>query len=145
MSTRAVYTFKTNSEWDSSEVHIYKHHDGYPKGGLTWIQEAYLYYRDNEAVKHLQTRDALATSFLLSLNKGEKYGGCEITEHHKAHGDLEFRYEIKAKREFKEMPIACNLDIVIYSTASWEGKEKIIFKGNFVEAVAEFKTLGEVA
>ena len=145
MSTRAVYTFKTNSEWDSSEVHIYKHHDGYPKGGITWIKEAYLYYRNNEAIKHLYVRDALSTSFLLSINKGEKYGGCEITEHHKTHGDIEYRYEIKAKREFKKLPIATNLDIVVYSTASWEGEEKRIFKGNLAEAVAQFKTLDEVA
>ena len=67
MSTRAVYTFKTNSEWDNSEVHIYKHHDGYPKGGITWIKQAYLFYRENEALHNLVTRDALSTSFLLSI------------------------------------------------------------------------------
>ena len=47
MSTRAVYTFKNISDWDNSEIHIYKHHDGYPTGGLTWIKQAYLYYREN--------------------------------------------------------------------------------------------------
>ena len=25
MSTRAVYTFKNISDWDNSEIHIYKH------------------------------------------------------------------------------------------------------------------------
>ena len=95
MSTRAVYTFKTLSEWDKSEVHIYKHCDGYPKGGLTFIKDAVQYYYDNyETMKHLANRDALLTSFLLSVNKGEKYVNCDITEHHNKHGDLEYRYEI---------------------------------------------------
>ena len=48
MSTRAIYTF-----YDSAnEVHVYKHHDGYPYtgglhngetfegGGLVWIKDA---------------------------------------------------------------------------------------------------------
>ena len=44
MSTRAIYTF-----YDSdNEVHVYKHHDGYPyckfdggeAGGLVWINDA---------------------------------------------------------------------------------------------------------
>ena len=143
MSTRAVYTFKNNSEWDNSEVHIYKHHDGYPEGGLTWIEQGYLYYRDNhETMKHLANMDALATSFLLAINKGEQYGNCEITEHHKKHGDLEYRYEIYALKEFKEMPIARNLAVKIYSCASWEGEESIIFNGDFSQAVAKFGRLG---
>ena len=33
MSTRAMYTFKDNS----NTIHVYKHHDGYPEGGLSWI------------------------------------------------------------------------------------------------------------
>ena len=146
MSTRAVYTFKTMSEWDNSEVHIYKHHDGYPKGGLTWIKEAYLYYREHqETMKHLVNRDALSTCFLLSINKGEQYGNCEITEHHEKHGDLEYRYEIFASNDFKQNPIANNICIKIFSCASWEGKEKLIFIGDFAEAIAEFQTLEEVA
>ena len=144
MSTRAVYTFKNISDWDNSEIHIYKHHDGYPTGGLTWIKQAYLYYRENQkTLKHLENRDALVTSFLLSINEGEKYGGCSITEHHKKHGDLEYRYEISTLRNFKESPIATNMRILIYSTASWEGDEGLIFRGNLAEAIAEFGTLEE--
>lgn len=145
MSTRAVYTFKNISEWDNSEVHIYKHHDGYPMGGLTWIKQAYLYYRENhETLKHLENRDALVTSFLLSINKGERYGGCSITEHHEKHGDLEYRYEISTLKNFKDSPIATNVEIRIYLTAFWEGDEELIFRGNLAEAIAEFKTLEEV-
>ena len=44
MSTRAMYTFYASD----SEIHVYKHHDGYPYckfpegegGGLVWINEA---------------------------------------------------------------------------------------------------------
>jgi hypothetical protein len=145
MSTRAVYTFKTPSEWDQSEVHIYKHHDGYPKGGLTFIKEAFAYYINNyETMKHLVNRDALSTCFLLSINKGEKYGGCDITEHHNKHGDIEYRYEITPLKDFKEIPTLTNIAIKIYSCASWEGEERLIFGGDLHQAVSKFQTL-EVA
>jgi len=36
MSTRAMYTFKDEYE----TVHVYKHCDGYPEGGLSWIANA---------------------------------------------------------------------------------------------------------
>ena len=144
MSTRAVYTFKNISDWDNSEIHIYKHHDGYPTGGLTWIKQAYLYYRENQkTLKHLENRDALVTSFLLSINEGEKYGGCSITEHHEKHGDLEYRYEISTLKNFKDSPIATNMSIRIYSIASWEGDKGLIFGGSLAQAIAEFGTLEE--
>ena len=144
MSTRAVYTFKNISDWDNSEIHIYKHHDGYPTGGLTWIKQAYLYYRENQkTLKHLENRDALVTSFLLSINEGEKYGGCSITEHHERHGDLEYRYEISTLKNFKDSPIATNMSIRIYSIASWEGDKGLIFGGRLAQAIAEFGTLEE--
>ena len=144
MSTRAVYTFKNISDWDNSEIHIYKHHDGYPTGGLTWIKQAYLYYRENQkTLKHLENRDALVTSFLLSINEGEKYGGCSITEHHERHGDLEYRYEISTLKNFKDSPIATNMSIRIYSIASWEGDKGLIFGGSLAQAIAEFGTLDE--
>lgn len=145
MSTRAVYTFKNISDWDNSEIHIYKHHDGYPTGGLTWIKQAYLYYRENhKTLKNLENRDALVTSFLLSINEdeGDKYGGCRITEHHERHGDLEYRYEISTLKNFKDSPIATNMSIRIYSIASW-GDKGLIFGGSLAQAIAEFGTLEE--
>jgi hypothetical protein len=36
MSTRAVYTFKD----DHQVIHVYKHYDGYPEGGLGAINNA---------------------------------------------------------------------------------------------------------
>ena len=146
MSTRAVYTFKNISDWDNSEIHIYKHHDGYPTGGLTWIKQAYLYYRENhKTLKNLENRDALVISFLLSINEdeGDKYGGCRITEHHERHGDLEYRYEISTLKNFKDSPIATNMSIRIYSIVSWEGHKGLIFGGSLAQAIAEFGTLEE--
>jgi len=142
MSTRAVYTFKTLSDWDQSEVHVYKHCDGYPKGGLTFIKEAFGYYISNyETMKNLVDRDALLTSFLLSVNKGAKYVNCDITEHHDKHGDLEYRYEITPLKDFKQIPMLTEIAIKIYSCASWEGEEKLIFDGDLHQAVSKFKTL----
>lgn len=142
MSTRAVYTFKTLSKWDESEVHIYKHHDGYPQGGLSFIKAAIEYYDNNyETMKILVDRDALLTCFLLSINKGEKYGACNITEHHNKHGDLEYRYEITPLKDFKEAPRPTKISIKIYSCASWEGNEKLIFNGNFHQAYFKFLNL----
>ena len=142
MSTRAVYTFKTLSDWDQSEVHVYKHHDGYPKGGLTFIKDAVEYYYDNyETMKNLVDRDALLTSFLLSVNKGAKYVNCDITEHHDKHGDLEYRYEITPLEGFSDASCLTNTGIKIYSCASWEGEEKVIFDGDLHQAISKFKTL----
>ena len=55
------------------------------------------------------------------------------------------RYEIFASNDFKQNPIANNICIKVFSCASWEGKEKLIFIGDFAEAIAEFQTLEGVA
>ena len=81
------------------------------------------------------------TSFLLSVNKGEKYGNCDITEHHNRHGDLEYRYEITPLEGFSDASCFTNTGIKIYSCASWEGEEKLIFDGDLNQAVSKFKTL----
>ena len=100
--------------------------------------------RENQkTLKHLENRNALVTSFLLSINEGEKYGGCSITEHHERHGDLEYRYEISTLKNFKDSPIATNMSIRIYSIASWEGDKGLIFGGSLAQAIAEFGTLEE--
>lgn len=36
MSTRAMYTFKDERD----TIHVYKHHDGYPEGGVDFIRSA---------------------------------------------------------------------------------------------------------
>lgn len=41
MSTRAMYTFYDDAGGpDSGPIHVYKHHDGYPEGGVAWIANA---------------------------------------------------------------------------------------------------------
>ena len=87
MSTRAVYTFISKSDWGLQEVHIYKHHDGYPTGGIDFIDNA----TRGVLVVIFHKRDLLVANFIIE-NRNE--GLIEITSHWKHHGDLEYRYEI---------------------------------------------------
>jgi hypothetical protein len=40
MSTRACYVFKHENQNDvrKNDITIYKHHDGYPAGAISWIK-----------------------------------------------------------------------------------------------------------
>ena len=96
MSTRAVYDFIDNGKWANKSVSIYKHHDGYPTGGLGFIFNAtkihvpsgdeFTNYRDDTNI-----RDRLVVGFFVN---NVQSGMMEITRGHEFHGDLEYRYEI---------------------------------------------------
>ena len=94
MSTRAVYTFISKSDWGLQEVHIYKHHDGYPTGGIDFIDMASRGASSTDVPK----RDLLVANFIIE-NRNE--GLIEITSHWKHHGDLEYRYEIEEDLQVK--------------------------------------------
>ena len=87
MSTRAVYTFISKSDWGLKEVHIYKHHDGYPTGAIEFIDNA----TRGCSCSDISQRDLLVANFIIE-NRSES--PIEITSHWKHHGDLEYRYEI---------------------------------------------------
>ena len=97
MSTRAVYTFVSKSKYGLKEVHVYKHHDGYPQGAIGFISNAkVLFLTDKEDFKDYRDdtsfRDRLVVGFFVN-NIGN--GHMELTTSWKDHGDLEYRYEIK--------------------------------------------------
>ena len=88
MSTRAVYTFISKNDWGLKEVHIYKHHDGYPTGAIEFIDNATRGYASTD----IPQRDTLVANFII---ENRVHGLIEITSHWKHHGDLEYRYEIE--------------------------------------------------
>lgn len=92
MSTRAVYTFKDESD----TFHVYKHHDGYPSGAIQWIVNAL------EFAWPLPRFEAceFSAAFIAGNKPREKGsifkgGGVYCTHDWKNHGDLDYRYEIE--------------------------------------------------
>ena len=131
MSTRATYTFKATTEYDH-DMHIYKHHDGYPQGGLNFIRNAlqgprsYNQYRDIEL-----TRDQAVLNFFSCNN----YESISFTSHYESHGDLEYRYEIK--KTGKDQLDLDNWTIKVYKLEFGDEKfenEQLIFSGTYSES-----------
>ena len=74
MSTRATYRFipknSVRGRWQSITT-IYIHHDGYPEGAASYLEDAFT-----------------AEAFLAKNDRAE------VTESHEIHGDTEYRYDI---------------------------------------------------
>ena len=114
MSTRAVYTFHSvaspEGATDRNPISIYKHHDGYPSGALSFLSNASLYCTDEvkfttcsyvdtnsylddevEPITVASVRDQFVLGFMMSNgNGGHKY----FTPSPEAHGDIEYAYNI---------------------------------------------------
>lgn len=86
MSTRAVITFV--DERDS--FHVYKHSDGYPDDVLPAIGSA---IDMAWPLPRFEAAD-FAAAFVAANKKGG--GGIYFTSHYDAHGDLDYRYEVRA-------------------------------------------------
>jgi hypothetical protein len=86
MSTRACYSFID----DDCAHHVYKHHDGYPTGAAEFITKTTKYAWNLPRFE----ADEFAASFV-AANK-ECAGGIRLTRGPGAHGDLEFRYEVRS-------------------------------------------------
>jgi len=93
MSTRATYEFiGDNESWT-----VYKHHDGYPKGGYQWIARALQWAW---ALPRFEA-DEFAAAFC-AANKGKpdgeyRGGGVCFTQGRDAHGDTEFHYVVTCR------------------------------------------------
>lgn len=88
MSTRAIYTFIDNTD----TFHVYKHHDGYPKGALQSIQKA------KEFSWKLPRFDSNEFSVAFIAANKEKRGGDMVLVHsHDSICDIAYRYEIMEK------------------------------------------------
>lgn len=138
MSTRAVYDFIDNGKWANKSVSIYKHHDGYPTGGLGFIFNAtkihvpsgdeFTNYRDDTNI-----RDRLVVGFF--VNNVES-GMMEITRGHKVHGDLEYRYEIIGSNDH-----AFSHEIKIFERDYYSDDDtpnRLIFDGTLREAMDKY-------
>ena len=87
MGTRAVITFIDERD----KFHIYKHWDGYPSGVLDGLADSFQYaWR----LPRFEAMDFAAA--YIRGNKAEGGGDVYVTKNYSAHGDLEYRYEVRA-------------------------------------------------
>lgn len=85
MSTRAVYSFIDEHETH----HVYKHHDGYPKGAAEFIEKAKI---QAWPFPRFEASD-FGAAFVATNKEGP--GGVRLTHGFDQHGDLAFRYEVR--------------------------------------------------
>lgn len=84
MSTRATYEFR-----DERGTHtVYRHHDGYPEGGLQWIANALPFAWELPRFE----ADDFAAAFVAGNKSGG--GGVRLTAGRDAHGDTEYHYVV---------------------------------------------------
>ena len=88
MSTRAVYTFKDETE----SFAVYKHYDGYPEGAVEFIKNALDFAWGGG---RFEASD-LSAAFV-AANKGKGGGDVYLTKGHNRHGDLDYDYVIYYK------------------------------------------------
>lgn len=81
MATRATYRFINNRT--ATDVCVYIHWDGYPRGAAMYLEKALIHATDNKRT--------LLASFIAANESAE------ITSSHEAHGDTDYRYDIDAK------------------------------------------------
>jgi len=139
MSTRATYTFIEPGGVDQEYYHVYKHHDGYPKGAAKWIKAALDYAWPLPRYE----ADEMAAAFVAANKDGS--GGIRLVADGSADGwkrkaaDQEFHYEIK--------PFNDDLYVSVYSTfidtfdngkdevtLIWEGPLRVMLTVDWNEA-----------
>lgn len=92
MSTRATYEFIDNF----GSYTVYKHHDGYPSGGLQWIANALKY-----AWKLPRFEAAEFAAAFIAANKplcGSDGGGVYLSRGREFHGDTKYHYIVQCTR-----------------------------------------------
>lgn len=125
MGTRAVYTFKSHNEI----YHVYKHWDGYPEGAASFFANAVQYAWQGD---RFEASD-FAAAFIAG-NKKKGGGDIYFTKGPKAHGDLEYVYEVYPNKKTHERSIrAYEVD---YNNEDKLTKRKI-FDGTMNEFIFE--------
>lgn len=126
MSTRAVYTFVD----DHSTIHVYKHHDGYPEGGISFLLAAIEF----AWVLPRFEADDFAAAFVRA-NKdgggGVRLCGTGILEPQHAACDAEYHYTLTCPDGVPHVKV---------DTVSWwdEPTSETIFDGTLNDAVGQF-------
>jgi hypothetical protein len=126
MSTRAVFTFKDKLETH----HVYKHHDGYPRGAYRAIEKALEF---SWPLPRFEV-DEFAAAFV-SANK-DAPGGVRFSLDWKHHADLEYRYEVYFDVVDNELKINA------YSRV-FGGDDHTKYKQIFSGTLEEFRTFKE--
>jgi len=149
MSTRAMYTFKD----EYGVVHVYKHHDGYPEGGVAWIANARNYAWPLPRFEADDFAAAFVAANKPKYDPDEKYSnsgggvrlcGPHIQKPYEMAVDAGYHYIV----EFKEN----KLYLTIYSVKWWDTGEwdtideeefrSLVFRGTLTEAIEKYKILG---
>ena len=146
MSTRAIYTFYDSDD----EIHVYKHHDGYPYngglhngetfegGGLVWIKDAKGFAWDLPRFE----ADEFAASFVKankSVGGGVRLIGDQQPWEYAS--DCEYWYKVKAA-----VP-ALDVWVDVYRVDWWgdEPKNELIMEGALSEILTSERVRKEVA
>ena len=127
MSTRAMYTFKD----EHGTIHVYKHHDGYPEGGVSFIRAAV------GSAWHLPRFEAddFAAAFV-AANKdgggGVRLCGTDVKEPWDFSTDSEYWYLVTC--------VDGVLNVAIHEIDWWEDDKQSteIFSGTLKHAAEKF-------
>lgn len=133
MSTRALYTFKD----ERGSYNVYKHHDGYPEGGLEALRRAAGMAWDLPRFE----ADDFSAAFVAANKRGG--GGVDLLPSGEwkevAPLDLEYRYELWFDSKTETLMVA----IYSINCAKWDveppvWKERLLFSGCFGAALSKF-------
>ncbi len=130
MSTRAMYTFKDQYH----TIHVYKHCDGYPSGGLSWIANA-----RNHAwpLPRFEADDFAAGFVVANKDRGGDVRLCgpEVKEPYQMAADAEYHYVVTFK--------AKELHVEIHEVSWWDAPEEMsatsIYSGTLTGAIRKFE------
>ena len=91
MSTRACYTFRCR---DARDVfHVYKHHDGYPRWALQFIQNTFTGGKAWPLPRF--EADEAAAAFVVANKSGP--GGVRLSHGPDTHPDIEYQYLVEVE------------------------------------------------
>jgi hypothetical protein len=144
MSTRACYVFKHENQNDvrKNDITIYKHHDGYPAGAISWIKAAKDYGNklpaDEFGENLIYERDKMVTGFMAcpEITNSAKW----FTDNYKDHGDLSYHYVI-----YGDTTVEIWQHNYYVVGDKIEDKVELIFLGSIDEAVKKYVPDEEVA
>ena len=135
MSTRAVYTFKDNHE----TIHVYKHCDGYPEGGLSWIANARHFAWNLPRFEASDFAAAFVAANKEDRRKSDYPNTCggdvrltSATDPWDVAGDAEYHYTVTC--------VGGELMVRIDAVSWWKGYStpETLFDGTLADAITEF-------
>ena len=128
MSTRAMYTFMDNS----TTVHVYKHHDGYPEGAIDFIGASIPYAWELPRFEASDFAAAFVAANKHNGGGGVRLCGTDIKDPWDFACDVEFHYTITLNNDV--------IWVQIDSTDWWGNKPKseTMFHGSLTDAIKKY-------